>query len=261
FGEQIGDRCLERAQPYRLIGRFGIRTIRPGVTISGGVLSVSGVELLRDDPTNLIRIFADAQRHKVSISNSTKRLVRANLALLDDTQRREPGMVAAFFDVLSGKQKVYETLLEMHRVGVLGAFLPEFGHLLCMVLHDLYHTYTVDEHSLMGVREMERVRAGHHKSIAPLLTQVMREVDRVEILFLAMLLHDISKGHGGGHSQRGAQMVDDIAERLNLTTDDTQQLKFLVAQHLTMSHLAQRRDIHDQRLIIDFAKRVETLDN
>jgi [protein-PII] uridylyltransferase len=261
FADQIIERCLERPRPYRLIGRFTSREIRPGVMISSGVLSLSGAERLREDPTNLIRIFGDAQRHDVSISNNSKRLVRANLHLMDDAQRGDPRMVAAFFEVLRGKHKVYETLLDMHRGGVLGAFLPEFDHLLCLVLHDVYHTYTVDEHSLMGVRELEKLRAGEHKSIAPLPTQIMREVDRVEILFLALILHDIGKGHGGGHSERGARMVDEIAARLRLNTDDAEQLRFLVAQHLTMSHLAQRRDIKDQRLLIDFAKRVETLDN
>jgi [protein-PII] uridylyltransferase len=261
FGDEIIERCLERPKPYRLLGRFSGREIRPGVTISYQVLSIASAELLQEDPTNLIRIFGEAQGHNVTISNGTKRLLRANLHLMDEAQRRDPRMVAAFFEVLRGKHQVYETLLDMHRVGVLGAFLPEFGHLLCMVLHDLYHTYTVDEHSLMGVREFEKLRAGEHQSIAPLLTQVMREIDRVEILFLAMILHDIGKGHGSKHSERGARMIEDIAARLQLNTDDAQQLTFLVAQHLTMSHLAQRRDIHDQRLLIDFAKRVETLDN
>jgi [protein-PII] uridylyltransferase len=261
FAEQIIERCLERELPYRLIGRFTSREIRPGVVISEGVLSINGVELLRNEARNMIAIFAAAQRHDVIISNSTKRVIRANLDLIDDERRRDPGLVAAFFEVLRGKYKVYETLLDMHRVGVLGAFLPEFGALLCMVLHDLYHIYTVDEHSLRGIYELERLRAGTYKDSVPLLTQVVREIDRIEILFLALLLHDIGKGHGGGHSERGARMTADIAARFQLNTDDAEQLQFLVAHHLTMSHLAQRRDIHDQRLIIDFAKRVETLEN
>jgi [protein-PII] uridylyltransferase len=261
FADEIIERCLERRRPYFGFGRARTRDIRPGVTISYGVLGVARAEVLREDPSNMIRIFGDVQRHGVMMSNSTKRLVRANLDVIDDAQRRSPEMVAAFFEVLRGKQQVYETLLEMHRAGVLGAFLPEFGALLCMVLHDLYHTYTVDEHSLRGVHELERLRAGAYKSIAPMLTQVMREIDRVDILFLGMILHDIGKGHGGGHSERGAAMIDGIAERLHLNTDDAKQLRFLVATHLNMSHLAQRRDIHDQRLIIEFAKRVETLDN
>lgn len=261
FADEIIERCLERAQPYRLIGRFTSRAIRPGVVIGEGVLSISGADLLRADPRNMVAIFADAQRHNAAISNSTKRLLRAHLDLIDGAQRRDPGMVAAFFEVLTGKHKVYETLLDMHRVGVLGAFLPEFGALLCMVLHDLYHIYTVDEHSLRGIYELERLRAGLYKDSVPLLTHVVREIDRIEILFLALLLHDIGKGHGGGHSERGARMARAIVDRLQLNTDDAEQLHFLVAHHLTMSHLAQRRDIHDQRLIIDFAKRVETLDN
>jgi [protein-PII] uridylyltransferase len=261
FGEQIIDRCLERGLPLRLIGRFSTREIRPGVTIQHGTLSIAGADLLRDDPSNLVRIFGEAQRHDVKISNHTKRLLRANLDLIGDAERREPRVVGAFLDVLGGKQKVYETLLEMHRVGVLGALMPEFGALLCMVLHDLYHIYTVDEHSLRGVRELELLRAGAFKESVPLLTQVMREIDGVEILFLGMILHDIGKGHGGGHSERGARMVEHIVGRLQLNPDAAKQLEFLVAHHLTMSHLAQRRDIHDQGLIIDFAKRVETPDN
>ena len=261
FADEIIERCLERRRPYFGFGRARTRDIRPGVTISYGVLSVARADVLRNDPSNLIRIFGDVQRHGITMSSSTKRLVRANLDVIDDAQRRDPQMVDAFFEVLRGKQQVYETLLEMHRAGVLGAFLPEFGALLCMVLHDLYHTYTVDEHSLRGVHELERLRAGAYKDIAPMLTQVMRDIDRVDILFLSMILHDIGKGHGGGHSERGAAMIDGIAERLHLNTDDAGQLRFLVATHLNMSHLAQRRDIHDQRLIIDFAKRVETLDN
>jgi len=261
FADQIIERCLERSQPYRLIGRFRSREIRPGVVIGEGALSISGVDLLQSDATNFIAIFGEAQRHKVAVSNGTKRLLRANLHLIDDAQRSNPRLVAAFFDVLSGKDKVYDTLLDMHRVGVLAAFLPEFGALLCMVLHDLYHTYTVDEHSLRGVYELERLRAGACKDSAPLLTQVVREMDRIEILFLALLLHDIGKGHGGGHSERGARMARDVANRIQLDTDETEQLLFLVENHLLMSHLAQRRDIHDQHLIVDFAKRVETLDN
>jgi len=261
FGEQIIDRCLERGLPLRLIGRFNTREIRPGVTIQHGLLSIAGEDMLREDPSNMVRVFGEAQRHGALVSNNTKRLIRANLDLIGDRERRAPATVDAFFEILRGKQLVYETLLEMHRVGILGAVLPEFGALLCMVLHDLYHIYTVDEHSLRGIRELELLRAGTFKESAPLLTQVMREIDGVEILFLGMILHDIGKGYGGGHSERGARMIDEVAARLHLNTDDAEQLKFLVAHHLTMSHLAQRRDIHDLKLIIDFAKRVENLDN
>ena len=260
FADQIIERCVEKRRPYFGFGRGRPRKIRPGVTIGDGVLSLDGAAVLEHDPSNFLRIFGDAQRHDVRIAATTKRLLRAHLHLIEP-HRDAPAMSEAFLEILRGKHRVYESLCDMHRAGVLGAYLPEFGALLCMVLHDLYHTYTVDEHSLRGIHELERLRAGEHKAIAPMLTQVMRDADRVEILFLGMLLHDIGKGHGGGHSERGARMVDAVAARLHLNTDDAAQLKFLVANHLHMSHLAQRRDIHDQRLVIEFARRVETLDN
>ncbi|HVM97656.1 MAG TPA: HD domain-containing protein, partial [Candidatus Acidoferrales bacterium] len=260
FADEIIERCMPPKRSYFPFGRSRGREIRPRVTIANGILSISGSELLLEDPGNLVTIFLDAQRHEVQISNSTKLVLRAHSHLMDDEQRCNPATVEAFFEILRGKN-VYETLREMHLAGVLGAFLPEFGRLTCMVLHDLYHIYTVDEHSLRGVHELELLRAGSHQGIAPLLTHVMRDADRVELLMLGMLLHDIGKGKGGGHSERGATMSDAISGRLHLNTDDAAQLKFMVAQHLNMSHLAQRRDIHDPRLISDFARRVETLDN
>jgi len=187
--------------------------------------------------------------------------VRGHLDILDEKQRTDPEVVDAFFDILRENEKVHDTLREMHDAGVLGAFLPEFGHLLCMVRRDHSHIYTVDQHSLRGVGELEQLRAGALKAEFPLLTQVMREIDGVHIVLLSMLLHDIGKGHGSQHSERGAEMIPRIAARLGLNEDDTAQLRFLVAQHLVMSQLAQGRDIHDQKLIVDFARQVETVDN
>jgi [protein-PII] uridylyltransferase len=261
FSDEIIDRCVGPSTPQRLFGRLTRREIRPGVVLAAEILSVTNANMLREDPSNLVRLFGDAQRHDVSIAYGTKRLVRSHIDLIDDEQRHAPETVAALFDVLRGRRRVYETLVDMHGVGVLGALLPEFEALRCMVLHDVYHTYTVDEHSLRGVFELERLRAGAYKASVPLLTQVVREVDGIDILFLAFLLHDIGKGHGSKHSERGAAKIPQIAARLRMNEDAARQLQFLVAHHLTMSHLAQRRDIHDQRLIVEFAKQVGTVDN
>ncbi|GIW45113.1 MAG: bifunctional uridylyltransferase/uridylyl-removing enzyme [Candidatus Binatia bacterium] len=260
FAADMIERCVRRPRSYFSIFMARPRRIRPGVTIAQGLLSIAGPELLQSDPSNFVRLFLDAQRHEVKISRATKRVLREHLHWLDDHWRSHPATVEAFFQILRGRN-VAETLREMHQTGVLGAFLPEFGALTCMVLHDVYHTYTVDEHSLRAVQELEWLRAGKYQDMVPLLTHVMRDLDRVDLLLLGMLLHDIGKGRGGGHCERGAAMCDAIAARLHLNPDDAAQLKFLVAQHLNMSHLAQRRDIHDPRLIIDFARRVETLDN
>ena len=261
FATEIIARCMRQPRVASLVGRYTGREIRPGVRIVGGELSVGDPALFREHPVELIRVFSDTQRHGVPLSHGTKRNIRAHAELIDERVRREREVTEAFLRILAWKHDVYETLFEMHRLGVLGALLPEFGALLCLAQHDVYHIYTVDQHSLMAVRELERLRDGFYKSAVPLLTEVMREIDQVEILFLAILFHDAGKGQGGGHSEKGAHLVPRIAERLRFNDDASQQLEFLVRHHLTMSHLAQRRDIRDEKLVIDFAKTVGNADN
>lgn len=262
FGEQIVDRCTPEPTPVgRWLGNLRRREIRPGVVIASGMLTVAGVELLERDPTNFLRLFADARNHQVELASGTRRLLRQHLDLIDDAQRHSPGMARAFLDVLRLRHGVYDTLLEMHRTGVLGAYLPEFGNLLCMVVRDLSHIYTVDQHTLRTILELERLRAGAYKEMVPLLTSVVREVERLDLVYLSLLLHDIGKGHGSHHSERGAKRVPEIAARLHLNEDEAEQVHFLVAAHLEMSGLARSRDIHDERIVVEFAKRVGSADN
>jgi len=260
FAAEIIERCTERQTPYRTLARLMGREIRPGVRVAQGELLVRDATLFDEEPLNLLTVFRDSQRHGVALSSGTKRMVRDHIQRIDDDLRCSPGAARVFRDILRGKNDVYDTLLEMHKLGVLGAYIPEFGELLCMTQHDLYHIYTVDEHSLMGVRELERLRNGAYQKEVPLLTQVMREVDHVEMPLLGILFHDIGKGHGGGHSERGAVMVQEISRRLHLNDDEAAQLEFIVRQHLAMSHLAQRRDVHDPRLVREFAATVGNLD-
>lgn len=260
FAQAIIDRSVNPPRPYRLIGRMMARTIRPGVQIVAGELAVTNGAIFADDPSELMRVFADAQRHGVQFSSGLADLVRVNAPRFGDAERADERVIAAFLGILRSPYRVYETLHEMHKLGVLSRMIPEWEHLRCLVLHDLYHIYTVDEHSLMGVRELERLRIGERADAAPLLTQVMREVDKVELLFLGIMMHDAGKGLGGGHSEKGARFAIDLAGRLKLNEDDTRELEFLVRNHLVMSHLAQRRDIHDDKLIGEFAKLVGTTD-
>src|SRR5206468_3049180 len=139
--------------------------------------------------------------------------------------------------------------------------IPEFGHLDCLIAHDPFHIYTVDHHSLMGVRELERLRAGEFAKTLPHVTQVMREVERPGLHYLGMRFHDVGKGHGHDHSGRGARMMHDIATRLPPNAPEGAACEFLVRHHLLMSHLAQRRDMHDAQLVIDFCRTVGTLEN
>ena len=236
-------------------GKYGLaRAVREGVRISGEYISITKPEILTTDPGNLIQIFDDMQKYSRRLSDETRELLREHLHLIDERFRRSAEANLPFFQILKWKDGVYETLLEMHKAGVLGAFIPEFGRLLCMVLHDAYHIYTVDQHSLMLIREIERLKRGEYKDALPLLTQLAREAEKIELLYLGLMFHDIGKGFGGGHSEIGARMVRQIARRMRLNADDGALVEFLVQHHLLMTHIAFRRDLEDNKTIFDFAR-------
>jgi len=239
---------------------FG-RTLREGIRLARKHLSVTKAAVLRSDPANLIRIFDDMQKYGCELAHETRELVREHLDLIDDTFRRSAAANLPFFSILKWKDRVYETLSEMHRCGVLGAFIPEFGRLLCMVLHDAYHLYTVDQHSLRLIREIELLKAGEYQEALPLLTQLAREAEKIELLYLGLMFHDIGKGFGGGHSEIGAGMVRAIARRMRLNADDGALVEFLVRHHLLMTHTAFRRDLEDEKTIFDFARTIGNVEN
>lgn len=256
FANAIIDRSVNPPGPYRLIGRMMARTIRPGVRIVAGELNITEGDVFQRDPKEILRVFADAQRHGVRVAPALADQIRSEAQRIGEEERADPELIEIFLGILRSPYRVYETLHEVHKLGVLARVLPEWEHLLCLVLHDYFHIYTVDEHSLMGIRELERLRSGERAEALPLLTAVMREVDKVELLFLGMMLHDIGKGLGGGHSEKGAELARQIAGRLGLNQDDAAELEFMVRNHLVLSHLAQRRDIHDEKLVHEIARMV-----
>ena len=261
LSELIAHRVTDCDKPrFGASSVFG-RTLREGIRLSKGHITVTKPEVLRSSPDNLIRIFDDAQKYNCQFTQETRELLRQNLDLIDDDFRRSEEANAPFFSILKWKEAVYETLLEMHRAGVLGAFIPEFGRLLCMVLHDAYHIYTVDQHSLRLIKEIERLKAGEYVESSPLLTQLAREAEEIELLYLGLMFHDIGKGFGGGHSEIGARMVRTIAWRMRLNADQSNLVEFLVRHHLLMTHTAFRRDLEDGKTIFDFAKVMGSVGN
>src|SRR5437899_2672612 len=259
FGEAVVARCLQPAEPYRGTQPTS-RVVRDGMRIQGRTLSVAGREVFTDEPAALVHVFAEAQRHGVTLSAATRELIRECLPLLA-AERATPAVATAFLGILRAKGHVYETLFEMHKLGVLREVVPEFGHIDCLIARDPFHIYTVDHHSLMGVREVERLRAGEFARTLPHLTQVMNELPGPELLFLGMMFHDVGKGHGHDHAGRGARMMREIAARLGLNEDESAACEFLVRHHLLMSHLAQRRDVDDDQLVVDFCRTVGSVDN
>jgi [protein-PII] uridylyltransferase len=237
------------------------RTLREGVGVSQGQLSITKPSILDADPGNLIAVFTDMQKQHCELSHETRELLRERAGRIDEGFRRSAAANLPFFEILKWKERVYETLLEMHRCEILGAFIPEFGRLLCMVLHDAYHIYTVDQHSLKLIKEIEMLRAGAYKDSLPLLTQLAREADKVELLYLGLMFHDIGKGFGGGHSEIGARLVRPIARRMRLNADDGALVEFLVQNHLLMTHTAFRRDLEDEKTVFDFARTMGSVNN
>ena len=247
-------------------GRFGrrllTRTIRTGVVIQQNLLAVSDPDLFKKDPLNLMTIYADCQAHGVGLSGTAYQAVRDNLPLIDNDQMRaDPRVGATLMTILSGNRaRVAETLEAMHRSGVLGAIIPEFGNLYARVLHDLYHIYTVDRHSLAAIRELEKLRAGEYKQSTPLLTEVARELDSLPLVYLALLLHDIGKGHGHDHHERGALLTIEVCKRLGLNNEEIDLVVFLVREHLAMSQVAQKGDIDDETTVGEFVREVGSID-
>lgn len=258
FSEILLERCRPTPRFSGFFSRPGGREIRNGVRILDSILVLSDAEILTTDPLNVITVFHDAQRHEVRIARETQRLLADHVQQLPPALGDTPEARAALFAVLAWKQRVSSTLTTMHNLGVLGWLLPEFGRLRWQTQRDMYHFFTVDEHSLRGIVELERLRDGEYKADHPLLTQVIREIDKIEFLFLSMLYHDVGKGHGHDHDERGAAMTQATAARWQLPQDEAYEWHFLVQHHLHMSAIAQRKDLSDETVIAEFARMVET---
>jgi len=260
FSEGLIARVTEGPEPGRFFRRSSPRQIRPGVVIQQHLLGISDPGLFSHDPLNLLTVFADCEAHGVGLSGSAYQAVRDHVGLIDETMRRDPRVGKELRRILSAPAHVAQTLEAMHLAGVLGAIVPEFGKLYARVLHDLYHIYTVDRHSLVAVGELEKLRAGEFKQANPLLTEVAREFDSIPLVFLALLLHDIGKGHGHDHDELGARLTAEVCRRLALDGEETDLVVFLVRNHLLMSQVAQKGDIDDDTTVADFVRIVGSID-
>jgi [protein-PII] uridylyltransferase len=261
FAESFIARVIDETRPAAVYyGRSFSRQIRPGVFIQRELLTVAAADFFRRDPLNLVTIFADCQRHRVDLAGSTYQLVRDCLGMIDDSARNDPRIGRAFYEILQGKTGVARTLELMHRSGVLGALIPEFGRLYARPLQDLYHIYTVDRHSLAAVRELEDLRAGRYREQNSLLTEVARDLQCTAVVYLALLLHDIGKGHGSHHHERSAELAAAIARRIGLDSEKSELVVFLVRNHLLMSQIIHKRDLQDERTVSEFTRAVGSIE-
>ena len=210
---------------------------------------------LRAEPTRLMKVFWHLHRLGCELSLDLERAVEDSLYLADGSFQRSAAVRDLFLDICRTWGRVAQTFREMHEIGLLGRFLPEFGALTCLVQYDVYHKFSVDQHSLLAVEHLEALAPGQSAESEG-AAQVLSEVEKPELLMLGMLLHDVGKARGHGHVAKGIPLIRELVARIELAPDDGALVEFLAAHHLTMSHIAQRRDIDDPKTIADFAATV-----
>jgi [protein-PII] uridylyltransferase len=228
-----------------------------GFSEEGGRLTVESAAVFETDPVNLLRLFVIADRSNLDLHPDAFTAVTRSLSLISSKVRRDPLAAKAFLDVLARGERTFRTLTLMNESGVLGRFLPEFGHIVAQMQFNMYHSYTVDEHTLRAVGVIADIARGRLGDEHPLSVAVYPLIEDVEALFLAMLLHDTGKGGVGGQEKAGARAARAACERLGLERDRVDLVAWLVEHHLMMSDFAQKRDVTDPGTVAAFARIVE----
>jgi [protein-PII] uridylyltransferase len=202
----------------------------------------------REEPVRLIKVFWHSHHLGFELGVDVERAIEDSLDLIDDAFRASPEARELFLGICRSWGRTAQTLREMHELGVLGRYLPEWRALTCLVQYDIYHKFTADQHSLIAVQNLEALAPGQSPDSEG-NAQVVSELERPGLLMLGMLLHDIGKGKGHGHVAKGIPLIETLSARMGLAPEDADKVIFLVAHHLTMSHVAQRRDIDDPKTI------------
>jgi [protein-PII] uridylyltransferase len=213
----------------------------------------------QQNPVSILTAFALAQAGRVSFGFRLRAVMDESIRTLSPDFRQQRTVNSSFVDLLRRRGRTGYVLRLMHEVGFLGRLIPEFARIRFLVQHDLYHHYTVDEHTLRAVETLDDLHNSEDRNHAG-LRQRLEEVEDPAVLYLAVLLHDIGKGRGGGHLARGMKLAEIICARLQLKESDARKVVLLVRLHVAMSHIAQRRDLNEARVVAEFARSVESLD-
>jgi len=226
-----------------------------------GFLEVTHDRVFEFYPFALLEMFLVLAQHPdvKGVRAGTIRLIRHNLHRIDEEFRADLRCRSLFMEILRQPAGVSHELRRMNRYGVLGAYLPPFGRIAGQMQHDLFHVYTVDEHTLSVVRNLRRFTVPGHADEFPVCSRLINRIPKPELLYIAALFHDIAKGRGGDHSTLGAKDAIRFCERHQLSRYDTRMAAWLVRNHLLMSTTAQRKDISDPEVINDFAAQVGNL--
>jgi len=226
--------------------------------VRDGYLEVTRETVFEEAPSALLEIFVLLARHPAikGVRADTIRLLRDHRYLIDDAFRRDPHNTDLFIELFKSGQGIHRNLRRMNRYGILGRYLPEFGHIIGQMQHDLFHIYTVDAHTLNLIKHLRKLFWPELAEKYPLASKLIEKLPKPELVYLAGLYHDIGKGRGGDHSELGAADALAFCQRHQLPTWDTQLIAWLVRNHLLMSTTAQRKDLSDPQVIFDFAQKV-----
>lgn len=247
-------------QILRSAERTRIEPVNDRFQLHNGYMEVRDEHLFSDNPSAILELFVLLAAHPGigGVRANTIRAIRANLRLIDTEFRNRPENAQLFMQLLRSPQSVVTQLTRMRRYGVLGRYLPEFGRIVGQMQHDLFHIYTVDAHTMEVIRNMRRFRLRSATQTFPIAAHCVRAVARIELLYIAGLYHDIGKGRGGDHSTLGARDAAAFCARHGLSESDSNLVEWLVQNHLLMSATAQRKDIYDPEVILEFAQTVKS---
>ncbi|MGA9659891.1 MAG: [protein-PII] uridylyltransferase, partial [Asticcacaulis sp.] len=230
----------------------------PGFVIVAGRLSVHSSDIFQKSPVAMFMLFKMADRLELDLHPDAFTAITRNLDLVTPSLRRNPEAARLFLDLLVRGKDPYRTLSMMSETGLLGRYIPEFGHIVAQTQFNMYHAYTVDEHTLRAIDIIHRIDTGRFRDEHPLSTMMMPQITDKDSLYLAMLLHDTGKGDELGQEIAGEAAARKACKRLGLEGWKIDQVAWLVRHHLILSDYAQKRDVSDAETVASFAHIVET---
>ena len=256
-----------QAKPSPMLDRFFGRIWRRKESLSNkdfvvenARITVADPATFARDPINIIRLFATADESGLAIHPDAMRLVTLSLTKIDARMRLDPEANRLFLSILTSRNSPEIVLRLMNQAGVLGRFIPEFGRIVALMQFNMYHSYTVDEHLLRSIGILADIESGRSAVQHPLALEILPTLNDRTVLYVAMFLHDIAKGRTEDHSIAGMAVARKLCPRLGLSEAQTEEVAWLIEQHLVMSDTAQRRDLSDHRTIETFADVVGGID-
>lgn len=231
-----------------------------GFVLDRGRLALPNDEFFREDPVRLIELFQLADLYALEIHPLAMRAARRDARLIDNKVRLDPRANELFLEMLCSARNPESVLRWMNEATVFGRFIPDFGRVVAQMQFDMYHHYTVDEHSIRAIGLLAEIERGDHREDHPLSSAIVKQILSRRVLYVAVLLHDIAKGRGGDHSVLGAEVAFKLCPRLGLSEAETETVAWLVRHHLLMSATAFKRDLADFKTILDFAQVVTSIE-